>query len=75
MRVALMLLGPVSGATPEGLNPVFAFIVGGLAIIAVWVSFFRSEEAKRPTLSAAFFVSAIGAIIIALGVWGLTSPH
>jgi phosphoglycerol transferase MdoB-like AlkP superfamily enzyme len=71
----MMLLGPVSGATPGPGDPVFNFLVGGLAIIAVSVHYFKIEKAKRPPVRNLLFVSAIGAVFIMLGVWDLISPR
>jgi hypothetical protein len=70
-----MLLGPVSGATPGAGNPIFDFIVGGIAITAVWVNYFRSEEAKRPSIRNPLFISIVGAVFIGLGVWALISQQ
>lgn len=71
----MILLGPVSGATPGPGNPVFNFLVGGLAIIVASVRHFKIEKAKRPPVRDLLFISAIGAVFIMLGVWNVISPH
>ena len=71
----MMHLGPVSGATPGPGNPVFNFLVGGLAITVASVHHLMIEKAKRPPVRNLLFVSAIGAVFIVLGIWGLSSPH
>ena len=71
----MMLFGPVSGATPGPGNPVFNFGVGGVFIIAVWVQYFKKDQPTKPRMRAVIFLSMIGAAFIALGVWGLISPH
>jgi hypothetical protein len=68
-------LGPVSGATPGPGNPVFNFLVGSLAIIIASVYSFKIEKAKRPPVRNLLFISAIGAVFIMLGVWGVISPN
>ena len=71
----MILVGPVSGATPGPGNPVFNFAVGGVFITAVWVQYFKREQATKPPIRTAIYLSVIGAFFIALGVWGLISPH
>jgi hypothetical protein len=70
-----MLLGPVPGGTPGPGNPVFNLIVGSVFITAVWAQYFRRERAANPPIRAALSPTVIGAFFIALGVWGLISPH
>ncbi len=71
----IILLGPVSGATPGSGNPVFNFVVGGVFITAVLAQYFKRELATRRPIRTAIYLSVIGAFFIALGVWGLVLPR
>ena len=70
-----MLIGPVSGATPGPGNPVFNLAVGGIFIAAVWIQYFKRRQAAKSRIRDAIYLTAIGAVFIALGVWGLLSRH
>ena len=69
-----MLFGPVSGATPGPGNPVFNFVVGGGLMTAIWVQYRKRKQADKPSIRTVIFMSAIAAVFIALGIWGLISP-
>ena len=75
MWATILLLGPVSGATPGLGNPVFNFVVGGVFTTAVWVQYFKREHATKRQIRTAIYLSVIGAFFIALGVWGLVFPR
>jgi hypothetical protein len=42
---------------------------------AIWVQYRKRKQTDKPPIRTVICMSAIAAFFIALGVWGLISPH
>jgi hypothetical protein len=70
----LMLLGPVSSASPNGQGPFFSWLillVAGYVLVSTWTNYVkRRRETKIPILNL-IGVTAIATLAIVEGILGL----
>ena len=70
-NAAMLLLGPLSSASPNGQGLVFSWfsiVVGGWVLLGSWISYLRRrKEIKTPLLNL-LWISGIGGLFIVLGV-------
>ena len=70
----LVLLGPVSSASPNGQGPLFSWfsiLAGGYVAVSVWHHYLkRRHDAQIPVLNLVG-ISVVCLILIAVGIKGL----
>ena len=69
----LILLGPLSSASPTGQGSFFSvlfIIVGGWGLIRSWVDYRKHRETQAPLFNL-LGITALATLFLALGIWGL----
>ena len=73
----LLLLGPISSASPKGQGPLFSWlfvIVGAWVLIKTWMDYKkRRGDSTTIPLSKFLGVGAIAFGFLVVGLWGLVS--
>jgi hypothetical protein len=72
--MTLILLGPVSSASPNGQGPLFSWfliLVGGYVAVSAWRHYLkRRHDTEVPFLNL-LGISGVSLILIAAGIWEL----
>ena len=70
----MLLLGPISSASPKGQGPIFSWlfvIVGAWVLIKTWLDYKKRQGDSQIPLSKFVGVGAIALGFLVVGVWGL----
>ena len=68
----MIILGPGSEAARGGqVNPWFAIFIGASVLTAAWTKYLRGELREGAHIGILLGISAICAVFIAIGLWGL----
>lgn len=70
----LLLLGPVSGGSPDGPGPLFSalfVLLGVWALVATWRYYLKERLKSEVPLLNLLWVSGIAVFFLITGVWGL----
>jgi hypothetical protein len=72
--LTLMLLGPVSSASPKGPGTIFSglfIIIGTWVLVRTWNDYLKRRRSTNIPMGNLLWVSGLATFFIVAGIWGV----